>query len=357
METLDELKQFLELTTRSDVKLIAVHHILGLTADPETCNQLTSVKHIGIVHSIINLLKDSFNQVVVISLSILLNLSAENLSAKNILNSKPDIVNILFDNITDPESPQADECCKILNNFTSSLTLATLTYNLIQDRNLDLDLLISSFVMKNYNKKNCDLNYLAKVFGNLAQLSEFRQYLLDKNKCIIQRLVPFTEYSESSVRREGIVALIKNCCFDTEHHEWLLGEDVDILPKLLLPLAGGEEFDDEDNDKLPIELQYLPSDKQREPSAHIRKILLETLLQLCALKKNRQLIRDRNTYLILRELHKVEKDKEVLLACENIVDILIRTEDEIGVENLDQIEVPEDMTKKFVNMDEEFLKS
>jgi hypothetical protein len=29
LESLDELKQFLELTTRPDVKLIAVHHILG----------------------------------------------------------------------------------------------------------------------------------------------------------------------------------------------------------------------------------------------------------------------------------------------------------------------------------------
>jgi len=35
-------------------------------------------------------------------------------------------------------------------------------------------------------------------------------------------------------------------------------------------------------------------------------------------------MRDRNTYLILREFHKWEKDKTVLLACENVIDILIR---------------------------------
>lgn len=45
---------------------------------------------------------------------------------------------------------------------------------------------------------------------------------------------------------------------------------MDILPRLLLPLAGPEEFDEEDNDKLPLELQYLPSDKSREEDPDIR---------------------------------------------------------------------------------------
>lgn len=33
------------------------------------------------------------------------------------------------------------------------------------------------------------------------------------------------------------------------HHEWLLGPDVDILPFLLLPLAGPEEFSEEEMDR------------------------------------------------------------------------------------------------------------
>lgn len=37
----------------------------------------------------------------------------------------------------------------------------------------------------------------------------------------------------------------------------LLGQNshIDILPYILLPLAGPEEFDDEENDKLPMQLQ------------------------------------------------------------------------------------------------------
>lgn len=63
-------------------------------------------------------------------------------------------------------------------------------------------------------------------------------------------------------------------------HQSLLGEDVDILPSLLLPLAGPEEFPEEVTDKLPEDLQYLPDDKTREEDPDIRKMLLEALTKV-----------------------------------------------------------------------------
>ena len=93
---------------------------------------------------------------------------------------------------------------------------------------------------------------------------------MDKERSVIQRLLPFTEYAGSLVRRGGIAGTLKNCCFDVQNHEWLLSPEVDILSYLLLPLAGPEEFDDEDNDKLPTSLQYLSETKQREPDLDIR---------------------------------------------------------------------------------------
>lgn len=95
---------------------------------------------------------------------------------------------------------------------------------------------------------------------------------MDQDRSVIQRLLPFTEYPDSIIRRGGIVGTLKNCTFDTENHEWLLSAEVDLLPYLLLPLAGPEEFDDEDNDKLPISLQYLPETKVREPDPDIRYV-------------------------------------------------------------------------------------
>ena len=55
---------------------------------------------------------------------------------------------------------------------------------------------------------------------------------------------------------------------------------MDILPRLLLPLAGGEEFDDDEMDKLPVDLQYLPPDKKREEDPDLRTMLIEAILQV-----------------------------------------------------------------------------
>jgi hypothetical protein len=36
----------------------------------------------------------------------------------------------------------------------------------------------------------------------------------------------------------------------------LIGDKVDLLPRLLLPLAGPEEFDDDDMEKLPEDFSF-----------------------------------------------------------------------------------------------------
>ena len=68
--------------------------------------------------------------------------------------------------------------------------------------------------------------------------------------------------------------------FYLENHEYLLNPELNLVASLLLPLAGPEEFDDEDNDKLPLDLQYLPTDKIRESEPTIRKALLEIIMQV-----------------------------------------------------------------------------
>jgi hypothetical protein len=51
-----------------------------------------------------------------------------------------------------------------------------------------------------------------------------------------------------------------------------------------------------------------------------------------------------------------KKDKKALLACENLVDILIRTEEEIGEDNLREVDVPEHLRDGFQKADEDFVK-
>ena len=84
-------------------------------------------------------------------------------------------------------------------------------------------------------------------------------------------------------------------------------------------------------------------------------MLLEGLTQLCATKAGRVAMRDMNVYVVLRQFHKVEKDRACLLAAENIIDILIKTEDEINLDNYKDVEVPDDVVDKLNKMDECYL--
>jgi Domain of unknown function (DUF384) len=70
------------------------------------------------------------------------------------------------------------------------------------------------------------------------------------------------------------------------------------------------------------------------------------VLQLCAKKSCRQFIKDKNTYVILRELHKWETDESNLVALENLISLLICDEPEPGMENLNEVEIPEQVAAK-----------
>lgn len=74
----------------------------------------------------------------------------------------------------------------------------------------------------------------------------------------LSKLLAFTDHP-NIIRRGGVASTIKNCAFDTSNHEILLlsekstiredacGENtptgVNVLPAVLLPLAGPEELD------------------------------------------------------------------------------------------------------------------
>lgn len=52
-------------------------------------------------------------------------------------------------------------------------------------------------------------------------------------------------------------------------------------------------------------------------------------------------IKEKMAYAILRELHQWEKNEEVILACEKLIQMLIGDEPEAGMENLRNVEIPD----------------
>lgn len=50
-------------------------------------------------------------------------------------------------------------------------------------------------------------------------------------------------------------------------------------------LTGQEGFSEEEMEKLPMDLQYLDNNHKREQDPDIRRMLLESLYQVCIVKK------------------------------------------------------------------------
>lgn len=258
--------------------------------------------------------------------------------------------------ILNENSTLADPCAMFLSNISRPRANVEQVLDSLLTIEHSIERLLTAFTRKQFNKKDMKLDYIGPVFSNLTQSSRGRDIVCDPSQNMLIRILPFTHHPDNLIRRGGATGILKNICFDSPRHDWLLSEQVNVLPFILLPLAGPEEFSEEDNDKFPIELQYLDADKQRESDVDLRNMLLDCLSQLCATVKSREYLRQKGTYEILREYHKWETNRKALYYCENIVNILIRTEEEIGAEDLSRMEIPDHLFEKFDKDDEEECK-
>nr|XP_026483073.1 protein HGH1 homolog [Vanessa tameamea] len=355
-DPLDEMIQFLKPQARIDLKHIALDHLLGLSGTEDGINVL--LKNEKIIQSIIELTNDKVDEINKNALLLLVNVTANTTGASEIIKYKPsykNVIEIFIGYVLDQQKKDADAVCMILSNITRQENIVEECLDSFMPHLNDL---LNVFVNLDYNKKGSKLHYLAPMFSNLSCSPRMRKWLTEENPYVpLLKLLPFCNYEQSVILRGGAIGTIRNLSFDTKYHDFLLSNDLELLTYLLSPLMGNEDYPDDEMDKLPIALQYLPKEKQRDADVDIRKMIIETLNQLCAQRKGREILRDNGVYYVLRENHKWEKDPNILLACENVVDILIQKEDEVGAEDLTTVEIPEDMTEKFQKMDEEYINS
>lgn len=343
-----ELLSFLQSDTRPDVKGGATEYLLGLTGTRDGCRYLRTKP--DFLRALLTLTSDPSIAIVKDCYHALINLSADETLHKPLL-QEAEFLPTLFRNLLDPEYPFSDRVCTILTNLSRHQPTCRQVFLSLQQQDVSLAKIVEIFCTEGANQ-NASLHYLGPLLSNLTQLPETRHFILDKERCVIQRLLPYTQYEASVTRRGGVVGTLRNCCFDHAYHEWLLSDAVDILPFLLLPLAGPEELSEEENEGLPVDLQYLPEDKKREEDPDIRKMLIETLLLLTATKAGRQIMKQKNVYPIMREFHKWEKEPQVISACEKLVQVLIGDEPEAGMENLMEVEIPEEVEQKLKDQDD-----
>lgn len=239
----------------------------------------------------------------------------------------------------DPSEPNANLISMLLANLAKHDSLQSLlTRTQPAPAKLGTDPLVLNQLMDLFVKgadgtynPSANYDYLAYLFADLAKHPPVRHFLVGAPQPYdsvvpLNKIKVFTEHP-STVRRKGVASTIKNAAFDVPSHAAFLDDDaVNILPYLLLPIVGGEQYDDDDMlDMLP-DLQLLPPDKKRDSDASIVQTHVETLTLLATTRQGRDLMRQVKVYPVIRETHAHVDDENVQEACERLVQILMRDE-------------------------------
>lgn len=236
-EQLNELLSFLSLDTRLDLKSTALTYLLGLSASEDGLRLVKS--NPAVLKLLLDMTTDAQPMIAGDANMVLLNLSASQDVAEMMidLNILPKLLLLL----TNPDYLHSDAACMVLSNLTqgekgsgrfteavlssehhssmehSSAVLASTSASATAVPTLYQ--LVDIFDRKGYNK-HANFHYLATVFLNISQISVARQLFLDKKKCILPRLIPYTQFYNSSIRRGGIIGLLRNLCFEVG--QWLV---------------------------------------------------------------------------------------------------------------------------------------
>lgn len=175
-----------------------------------------------------------------------------------------------------------------------------------------------------------DFDYLSYFFADVSKFKEGRSYFTTRQAydgvVPITKLTVFTEH-QSHARRKGVASTIKNVAFDIDSHPMLLSEsEANLLPYILLPIAGSEDFSEEETLAMLPDLQLLPPDKARDTDDEIINTHIETLLLLTTTKPGREVMREVSVYPLIRECHLHVEDEAVRESCDRLVNVLQRDE-------------------------------
>lgn len=255
--------------------------------------------------------------------------------------------------IQNENEPNADEVAMLLANLVKSEKLQSLftikrkAPKSVSTSENAIDQIMDCFVKgaEGALNKHANYDYLSYVFADLSQTEQGRAYFTQRQEydevVPITKLTVFTEH-RSDIRRKGVASTLKNVAFEVPAHPMLFAEDgVNILPYLLLPLAGPEELSDEDTVDMLPDLQLLPPDKQRDSDNTIITTHLETLCLLTTTREGRDLMRAVKVYPLIRETHLHIEDENVQEACDRLVQVLMRDEEGEGQPEPEQAEQPQ----------------
>lgn len=351
-----ELIEFLH-SPNPAVKQIALQSLVGYSqghAEAFKANDYTGVKDLV---SVITEGKPRVN--VTNAVTILVNL-CDDRAVLDMLASNSMFVAMVACEVCDLDNKQADLFAMLLANLAKDDHITSLFDATKKLKNTEIfksekliDSLMDCFVKGATGELNAfsNFDYLAFFFADLSRFRRGRDYFVTEQAYDglfpIQKLLPFTEFKDSRIRREGVASTIKNSLFDTDkHNKFVLDPEINLLPFIMLPLAGPEDLEDPDEIfALPDELQLLTPDKRREEDLDIMCTHLESLLLLTTTKDMREHLRTKSVYPIVRELHKNHKDETIIERCDRVVQMLMRDEPEDDVPQVEEIDSDDEVVE------------
>ncbi|OWP00079.1 hypothetical protein B2J93_8650 [Marssonina coronariae] len=331
-----ELEELVEFVSHGNtqVRQLAVENLV-----PYSVTQPAVFKTNGLLPvKDLKLLVRDYEKIARDATTILINLTADQ-DILEYIASDHDFVKILLGRVTNPSEPNANLISMLLANLAkydelkNILTVERPAPQELASNNKAIDQLLDLFVKGadgTYNKA-ADFDYLSYLFADLAKYEEGRRYFLTKQEydgvVPLTKLVVFTEH-RSFIRRKGVASTIKNVAFEIDAHPAFLDEDeINILPYLLLPITGNEEYTEDESLGMLPDLQLLPPDKRRESDPSIIQTHIETLMLLTTTRQGRDFMRQIKVYPIVRETHLHVEDDGVREACERLVQVLMRYEE------------------------------
>ncbi|PTU22360.1 hypothetical protein P175DRAFT_0498893 [Aspergillus ochraceoroseus IBT 24754] len=275
------------------------------------------------------------------ALTILVNLSADKEILDNLASDDAFLENLLF-KVTSNKEQNADSFSMLFANLGKSekmkriLTLKRRVPESVSNSAHAIDQLMDCFVKgaDGSLNKHANYDYLSYLFADLSKSEEGRAYFTTRQDydgvVPVTKLTVFTEH-DSTIRRKGVASTIKNVAFEIPFHPTLFSEEeANLLPYLLLPIMGPEEFSEEEAADMLPDLQLLPPDKKRDSDNSIIVTHLETLLLLTTTREGRDKMRSINVYPIVRECHLRVDNDDVQEACDRLVQVLMRDEEGEG---------------------------
>ncbi|GMH15308.1 hypothetical protein Nepgr_017149 [Nepenthes gracilis] len=184
--------------------------------------------------------------------------------------------------------------------------------------------LVRSFSTTPIEKQGDPFEHVSSILVNISKMEAGRKFLLDPKRGVLKQIIRQFD-STNLLRKKGVSATIRNCCFDagTQLPNLLLTSEF-LWPALLLPVAGNKVYRDEDTSKMPPELGSALS-IEREPVSdpEIRVQALEAVYLITLQEAGRRAFWSINGPRILQIGYEDEEDPKVMEAYERVGALLI----------------------------------